>query len=71
VAQTCVYGLGAGAATVAFQLGITWLYPATLVPLSAQPRTTLLLGGMASPGAPHWSEVGFVPKLPVFEVQWL
>ncbi len=46
VVQTCVYGLGAGAATVAFQLGITWLYRATFVPLSGQPRAVFLLGSL-------------------------
>lgn len=47
VAQTCIYGLGAGAAAVAFQLGISRLYHGTFLPLSAQPRTTFLLGSLA------------------------
>jgi len=47
VAQTCLYGLAAGAATVAFQLGISWLYQGTFVPLSAQTRPVFLLGSLA------------------------
>ena len=31
VVQTCLYGLAAGVATVAFQLGMNWLYRAGLV----------------------------------------
>ena len=31
VAETCLYGLAAGAATVAFQLGMNWLYRLGLV----------------------------------------
>jgi len=44
VAQTCLYGLAAGVATVAFQLGMNWLYRAGLVRLSMQPKLTFLLG---------------------------
>lgn len=47
VVQTCVFGLGAGVATVAFQVGINRLYRGTFVPLSAQPRTTFLVGSLA------------------------
>lgn len=44
VAQTCLYGLAAGAATVAFQLAMNWLYRAGLVRLSHQSRLTFVLG---------------------------
>lgn len=46
VVQTCIYGLGAGGATVAFQLGITWVYRTAFVPLSRQSRMTFLLGSL-------------------------
>ncbi len=44
VCETCLYGLAAGAATVAFQLGMNWLYRLGLVQLSHQPLTTFLIG---------------------------
>jgi CIC family chloride channel protein len=37
VLQTCLYGLGAGGAAVAFQLAIKWIYNAGLVRFSTQP----------------------------------
>jgi chloride channel protein, CIC family len=42
--ETCVYGLAAGAATVAFQLGMNGLYHLGLVRLSHQSTTTFLIG---------------------------
>jgi CIC family chloride channel protein len=45
--ETCLYGLAAGAATVAFQLGINWLYRLGLVQLSHQSKTTFLIGSFA------------------------
>ncbi len=47
VLQTCVYGLGAGGATVAFQLGINWLYRLGLVELSHQRLGVFLIGSFA------------------------
>ena len=47
VAETCLYGLAAGAATVAFQLGMNWLYRLGLVQLSHQSMTTFLIGSFA------------------------
>lgn len=44
VLQTCLYGLGAGAATVAFQLGMNWLYRLGLVALSHQSLEVFLIG---------------------------
>ena len=44
VLTTCLYGLTAGAATVAFQLGMNCLYQAGLVRLSAQSKVSFLLG---------------------------
>jgi CIC family chloride channel protein len=44
---SCVYGLVAGAAAVAFQLGITWLYQLGLVQLSHQSKMTFLFGSLA------------------------
>lgn len=44
VLQTCLYGLGAGATTVAFQLGMNWLYQVGLVGLSRQTLTVFLFG---------------------------
>jgi chloride channel protein, CIC family len=44
VLTTCLYGLAAGVATVAFQLAMNWLYRAGLVRLSAQPKLTFLVG---------------------------
>ena len=46
VLLTCVYGLGAGLAAVAFQAGINLLSRLTLVNLSNQGRTTFLLGSL-------------------------
>ena len=45
--ETCLYGLAAGAATVAFQLGMNWLYRLGLVRLSHQSMTTFLIGSFA------------------------
>jgi chloride channel protein, CIC family len=47
VGETCLYGLAAGAATVAFQLGMNWLYRLGLVRLSHQSLTTFLIGSFA------------------------
>ena len=47
VGETCFYGLAAGAATVAFQLGMNWLYRLGLVRLSHQSMTTFLIGSFA------------------------
>jgi CIC family chloride channel protein len=47
VVQTCIYALGAGAAAVAFQLGIHWLYRGSFVTLSTQSRPVFLLGSLA------------------------
>jgi len=44
VVQTCLYGLGAGLAAVAFQLGINWLYRIGLLRLSTQSKPVFLLG---------------------------
>ena len=44
VAETCLYGLAAGMATVAFQLGMNWLYRLGLVRLSHQSMVTFLIG---------------------------
>lgn len=44
VLTTCAYGLGAGAAAVAFQLGMNWLYQFGLVRLSHQPPATFYIG---------------------------
>lgn len=46
VLQTCIYGVGAGAVTVAFQLGINWLFQLGLVQLSRQSFTLFLLGSL-------------------------
>jgi CIC family chloride channel protein len=45
--ETCLYGLAAGGATVAFQLGMNWLYRLGLVQLSQQSLTTFLIGSFA------------------------
>lgn len=45
--ETCLYGLAAGGATVAFQLGMNWLYHLGLVRLSQQSLTTFLIGSFA------------------------
>src|ERR1039457_2284911 len=47
VSETCLYGLAAGAATVAFQLAMNWLYRSGLVRLSHQSITTFLIGSFA------------------------
>ena len=47
VGETCLYGLAAGAATVAFQIGMNWLYRLGLVRLSHQSMTTFLIGSFA------------------------
>jgi chloride channel protein, CIC family len=44
ILQTCLYGLGAGLAVVAFQLLINVLYNATFVRLAAQSPLTFLIG---------------------------
>ena len=48
VLTTCLYGLAAGAATVAFQLGMNWLYRLGLVRLSQQSKLTFLLGSFGT-----------------------
>ena len=45
--ETCLFGLAAGGATVAFQLAMNWLYRLGLVQLSHQSRTTFLVGSFA------------------------
>lgn len=47
VLTTCVYGLGAAASAVAFQLGMNWFYEFGLVRLSHQSLTTFLAGSFA------------------------
>ena len=47
VLQTCLYGLGAGASAVFFQLGINWLYRLGLAGLSRQSTSTFLIGSLA------------------------
>jgi CIC family chloride channel protein len=47
VLQTCLYGLGAGASAVFFQLGINWLYRLGLLGLSHQSTSTFLIGSLA------------------------
>lgn len=44
VSETCLYGLAAGIATVAFHLGMNWLYHLGPVRLSHQPMMTFLIG---------------------------
>lgn len=44
ILQTCLYGVAAGLAVVAFQWLINLLYNATFVPLSTQSHTTFVLG---------------------------
>ena len=44
VVTTCVYGLGAGASAVAFQLGMNWLYQSGLVRLSHRSHATFFVG---------------------------
>ena len=43
---SCLYGLSAGAAAVAFQLGINWIYQAGLVRLAQQPKLVFLFGSL-------------------------
>lgn len=47
VLVSCVYGLVAGGAAVAFQLGINWVYRLGLVQLSHQSLGTFLVGSLA------------------------
>lgn len=47
ILQTCLYGVAAGLAVVAFQWLITVLYNATFVPLAAQSHLTFLIGSFA------------------------
>src|SRR5664280_978306 len=47
VLQTCLYGLGAGASAVFFQLGINWVYRLGLGKLSQQSTSTFLIGSLA------------------------
>ena len=47
VLQTCLYGLGAGASAVFFQMGINWLYRLGLGKLSQQSTSTFLIGSLA------------------------
>jgi len=44
VLTTCVYGLGAGASAVAFQLGMNWLYQLGFVRLSHQSLAVFFVG---------------------------
>lgn len=44
VLTTCVYGLGAGASAVAFQLGINWVYQLGFVRLSHQSQAIFYIG---------------------------
>ena len=44
---TCVYGLAAGLAAVAFQVAMNWLYRLSFVNLSHQSKTVFLLGSLA------------------------
>jgi len=48
IVQTCTFGLAAGTASVAFQMGMNWLYSVGLVALSRQPnKGTFYLGSLA------------------------
>src|SRR5690349_1456313 len=47
VISTCAYGVGAGFAAVAFQLGITWLYQSGLVQLSHKSFAVFAVGSLA------------------------
>ena len=47
VLTTCVYGLGAGAAAVAFQLGMNWFYQLGLVRLSHKSQPVFFIGSFA------------------------
>jgi CIC family chloride channel protein len=44
VLTTCIYGLGAGASAVAFQLGMNWFYQLGLVRLSHQSHAVFFIG---------------------------
>ena len=44
---SCLYGLAAGAAAVAFQLGINWLYRLGLCRLAQESKLTFLFGSLA------------------------
>jgi len=44
ILTACVYGLGAGASAVGFQLGMNWFYHLGLIQLSHQSRATFLIG---------------------------
>ena len=44
IVQTCLYGLGAGAAAVVFQLGMNWFYRLGLLELSHKSLATFLVG---------------------------
>ena len=46
VLQTCLYGLGAGASAVFFQLGISWFYRLGLGKLSQQSTSAFLIGSL-------------------------
>ena len=66
ILRITVYGLGAGASTVLFQLGIAWLYRGTLVRLSAEPTAAFLLGSLgvilSSALAVGWLLNSFCPE---------
>lgn len=47
VLQTCIYGLVAGLAAVAFQLAIYWFYRITFVELAQRSKGEFLLGSLA------------------------
>jgi CIC family chloride channel protein len=47
IVQTCLFGLCAGVAAVAFQLGMNWLYRLGLVRLSHESLTVFLVGSFA------------------------
>jgi chloride channel protein, CIC family len=46
ILETCLYGFGAGLATVVFQLGMNALYQLGLVNLSHGSKTTFVLGSL-------------------------
>ena len=47
IVQTCIFGLAAGGASVAFQKGMNWLYSVGLVALSRETKATFYLGSLA------------------------
>ena len=47
IVQSPIYGLAAGVATVAVQLGMNWLYRLAMVQLSHQSLRKLLIGSFA------------------------